>query len=62
MKVKVKVKAKPGKSGTLLARVPVTVAHTAKPEEERLYQTRAEIITHIRRGSRPTTFRLRRAR
>ena len=59
-KAKVKVTVKPATNkgtGTLLARVPVTVAGTDKPRGERLFQTKAEIVTHIRRGERSDTFK-----
>ena len=56
-RIKVKIKSKPGRAGTLLARVPVTVAGTDKPRGERLFQTKAEIVTHIRRGERSDTFK-----
>lgn len=61
-KEKVKVKVQSGKSGTLLARVPVAVSHTDRPQKRRLFQTQAEIVTHLNRGSRPSTFKPRRAR
>lgn len=61
-KVKIKVKSSNKKSGTLLASVPIAVVKNDNPSGERMYQTRAELITHIRRGTRPKTFRPRRAR
>lgn len=61
-RIKVKIKSKPGRAGTLLASVPVTVAGTDKPRGERLFQTKAEIITKVRRGTRPQNFRPRRSR
>jgi len=61
-KVKVKVKSVRKGSGTLLASVPITVVRNDNPSGERMFQTRAQLITHIRRGTRPKTFRPRRAR
>ena len=60
-RVKVKIKSKPGRAGTLLARVPVTVAGTDKPKGERLFQTKAQLNLHLDRGNRPNTFQPRRS-
>lgn len=62
VRVKVTVSTKEKGTGTLLARVPVAVSHTDRPQKRRLFQTQAEIVTHINRGSRPSTFKPRRAR
>lgn len=43
MKVKVKVKTGKSGSGTLIARVPVTVSRTAHPQGKPFYQTKAQI-------------------
>lgn len=59
--VKIKVKSVKKGSGTLLASVPVAVVKNDNPSGEKMYQTRAEIITKVRRGTRPKTFRPRRA-
>ena len=63
-KAKVKVSVKPVKkgSGTLLASVPLAVVKNDNPSGKRMYETRAEIITKVRRGTRPKTFRPRRTR
>lgn len=63
-KIKVSVKTgRKGGAGTLIARVPVAVSHTDKPKQKRrLFQTQAEIVTHLNRGSRPSTFKPRRTR
>lgn len=64
-KAKIKVSVKTGRkggAGTLIARVPVAVVKTDRPVGEMLYQTKAEVITHVRRGTRPTNFRPRRTR
>ena len=64
MKTKVKIKVQTGRkgdAGTLVARVPVAVVRNAKPQGKPLFQTRAEIITHLERGSRPSNFKPRRA-
>ena len=60
-KAKVKVKVQSGKkgSGTLLARVPVAVSHTDRPQKRRLFQTQAQMNIHIRSGQRPSEFRYR---
>ena len=61
-KAKVKVKVQSGKigSGTLIARVPVAVSHTDKPQQKRrLFQTQAQMNIHIRSGQRPAEFRYR---
>lgn len=60
-KVKVKVKSVSKGSGTLLASVPVSVVKNDNPSGERMFQTKAEIITKVRRGTRPKNFRPRRA-
>ena len=60
-KARIKISVKSGKSGTLLARVPVAVVPNNNPRGGRLYQTKAEIITKVRRGTRPKNFRPRRA-
>lgn len=52
-KAKVKVKIQSGKYGTLLARVPVAVSHTDRPQKRRLFQTQAQMNIHIRSGQRP---------
>ena len=61
-KAKVKVTVKPVKkgSGTLLASVPVAVVKNESPSGKRMYETKAELITHIRRGTRPKNFKPRR--
>ena len=61
-KAKVKIKVTSGKkgSGTLLASVPVAVVPNDNPRGGRMYQTKAEIITKVRRGTRPKNFRPRR--
>lgn len=58
-KARVKVTVRKGKSGggTLLARFPVAVEKNDNPNGERLYQTKAQVITHVRRGTRPKTSR-----
>lgn len=56
-KVKVTVKSKKGNGGTLIARVPMRVVPNDNPNGERLYQTKAQVITHVRRGTRPKTSR-----
>ena len=59
-KTKVKVTVKTGRkgdAGTLVARIPVTVTKNATPRGEKLFQTKAVIVTHIRSASRPTTIR-----
>ena len=63
-KAKVKVTVKPVKKGpgTLLASVPVAVVKNDNPSGQRMYQTKAEVITHVRRGTRPKNFRPRRPR
>ena len=61
-KAKVKVTVKPGKSGTLLARVPVAVVKNDNPSGKRMYETKAQLITRIERGKRPKTTRLKRSR
>ena len=61
--IKVSIKTgRKGGAGTLLARVPVAVVKTDRPAGERLFQTRAEIVAHLNRGSRSSTFKPRRAR
>ena len=58
-KAKIKVSVKPAKkgSGTLIASVPVSVEKNQNPSGKRMYQTKAEIITKVRRGTRPKNFR-----
>ena len=60
-KAKIKVNVQSGKYGTLLARVPLAVVKNDHPSGQRMYQTKAEVITHVRRGTRPKTFRPRRS-
>lgn len=47
-KAKVKVTVKPGKSGTLVARVPVAVVKNDNPSGKRMYQTKAKALIDIR--------------
>lgn len=63
-KAKVKVTVKPAKkgSGTLIASVPVAVVTNDNPSGKMMYETKAEIITKVRRGTRPKNFRPRRSR
>lgn len=62
-KARVKVKAREGKSGTVIASGKVAVSQTENPQQKRrLFQTRAEIVTHLNREGRPSTFKPRRAR
>lgn len=49
-KAKVKVTVKTGRkgdAGTLVARIPVTVAKTEKPSGQLIYRTKAQIGVHI---------------
>lgn len=63
-RARVKVTVKPAKkgSGTLVASVPVSVEKNTNPSGKRMYETKAEIITKVRRGTRPKNFRPRRSR
>ena len=61
-RIKVKIKSKPGRAGTLLARVPVAVVKNDNPSGKRMYETKAQLITRIERGKRPKTTRLKRSR
>ena len=64
-KAKIKIKLRPktkGDSGTLVARVPVVVEPNDNPSGQKLYETKARIITRVEKGKRPKTTRLKRAR
>lgn len=63
-KARVKVTLKPkrdGRSGTLLASVPVKVSQ-GEPGRTKLYETKAQLTAHIYYGSRPSKTRIRGAR
>lgn len=51
---KAKVTIKPGKggSGTKIASVPVTASTGKKPKAKKLYQTRAQLTTHLLKNGR----------
>lgn len=62
-KAKVKVTVKTGRkgdAGTLVARIPVTVAKTDGPKGELLYRTKARMTAHIKYGKRPAKTQFRR--
>ena len=63
-KARLKVSVKKGRVGgaSLAAHIPIAVTKNANPSGQRLYETKAEVITHVRRGTRPKTFRPRRTR
>lgn len=62
-KAKVKVKAREGKSGMKIAETKIAISPTEQSQQKRrLFQTRAEIVTHLNREGRPSTFKPRRAR
>lgn len=60
-KVKIKVTPKKTTGSTLVAKVPVAIVANQHPSGQKLYQTKAQLNTHIYRGQRPKTTRLRRA-
>lgn len=47
-KARVKVTVKPGKSGTLVASVPVAVVKNDNPSGKRMYETKAKALIDIR--------------
>lgn len=62
-KAKVKVTVKTGRkgdAGTLVARIPVTVAKTERPSGQLIYRTKAQMTAHIKYGKRPAKTQFRR--
>ena len=53
-KAKIRVKATAGKSGTLVAKVPVSVAPNKNPSGKKMYETKARTLVTIKttRGGR----------
>ena len=54
-KVKVKVSPGKGKSGTLVTKVPVTVARNDKPSGKRMFDTKARMMITVKttNGGKP---------